>query len=166
VAEVLEEGVQNDVLNALLEEYRKPVRISDPLLGEFELNKDFGMFEGTIDWLGKEIFVSLEVNIDYKAGWTKAMKALRVLFEEQRKRDSEFRDFAADELTALANDWSQDENLISKEDFIDKISLSSLSLTSGGKFIAYYDDGDMFYGHAVTVYGSLKKGLEAANIEG
>jgi hypothetical protein len=27
VAEVLEEGVQNDALNAILEEYRKPVKI-------------------------------------------------------------------------------------------------------------------------------------------
>jgi hypothetical protein len=48
-------------------------------------------FEGAVDWLGKEISVSLEVNIDYKASWTKAMNALRVLFGEQRKRDSEFR---------------------------------------------------------------------------
>ena len=47
-----------------------------------------------------------------------------------------------------------------------RISLTSLSVTSGGSFTAWFDCDEMFTDHAVTVYGSLKKGLKATNIEG
>jgi hypothetical protein len=71
-------------------------------------------------------------------------------------------------VTNLANDWSQDEDAveISKEDFIDRISLTSLSVTSSGDFTAYYNDDDMFLGHAVAVYGNSVTGIKSANIEG
>ena len=42
----------------------------------------------------------------------------------------------------------------------------SLSVTSGGSFTAWFDCDEIFTDHAVTVYGSLKKGLKTANIEG
>ena len=44
--------------------------------------------------------------------------------------------------------------------------MTSLSVTSGGSFTVWFDCDEMFTDHAVTVYGSLKKGLKAANIEG
>ena len=47
-----------------------------------------------------------------------------------------------------------------------RISLTSLSVTSGGNFTAWFDCDEMFTDHAVTIYGSLKKGLKTANIEG
>ena len=53
-----------------------------------------------------------------------------------------------------------------EEELARRISLTSLSVTSGGSFTAWFDCDEMFTDHAVTVYGSLKKGLKAANIEG
>ena len=166
--EVLEEDVQNKELLDILAKYRKPIIISDKMLGEFTLNKDFEMFKGKIEWQGKNISVHLEVNIDSKGSWTKAMNVLRALFEQQKLKDLEFRTFAAEQLTNLANDWREDEETveISQKDFAERISLSELSVSSGGSFTAYYDDDDMFASHAVTVYGSIKKGLKSATIEG
>ncbi|NDV66712.1 DUF2262 domain-containing protein [Bacteroides sp. 224] len=168
VVEVLEENVENDELLAILAEYRKPVKVVDEILGELELNKDMEMFEGAIDWLGEEITIYLEVNIDSKASWTKAIKALRTLVEQQEQQDSEFRNFAAEHLTDLANDWRDDKETpeISKADFAARISLSELTITSSGNFTAYYDDDDMFLRHAITVSGNIKKGLKSATIEG
>lgn len=168
VVEVLEENVENDELLAILAEYRKPVKVVDEILGELELNKDMEMFEGAIDWLGEEITIYLKVNIDNKASWTKAIKALRTLVEQQKQQDSEFRNFAAEHLTRLANDWRDDKETpeISKTDFADRISLSELKITSSGNFAAYYDDDDMFLCHAITVSGNIKKGLKSATIEG
>ena len=58
----------------------------------------------------------------------------------------------------------------SRLDFVfDKILttfLACMSVTSGGSFTVWFDCDEMFTDHAVTVYGSLKKGLKAANIEG
>ena len=168
VVSVLEENVHNDELLEVLAEYRKPVKIADDALGEFELNKDLSLFSGEIGWLGEKISVSLSIDIDNKGTWTRAINVLRKLFEQQKQMDAEFRAFTAEKLTALANDWREDGDTaeISKKDFIGRISLSELNVTSGGSYEAYYDDGDMFAGHAITVYGSIKKGMKDATIVG
>ena len=44
--------------------------------------------------------------------------------------------------------------------------MTSLSFTSGCSFTAWFVCYVMFTDHALTVYGSLKKGLKTANIEG
>ena len=44
--------------------------------------------------------------------------------------------------------------------------MSNVSVTSGGRFTAWLDCDEMFTDHVVTVYGSLKKGLKSACIEG
>jgi hypothetical protein len=170
VVGVLEEDVPNNELLAVLERYREPVKITDETLGDFDLNKDLALFNGYVNWLGGNISVSLDVNADDKETWTKAMKALRLLFERQERKDLEFRAFAADSLTCLANDWRQDEDEegaeISKEDFMGRISLSSLVVTSDGNFTAYYNDDDMFLSHVITVSGSVERGPASAFIEG
>ena len=85
------------------------------------------------------------------------------------------RELAAKNLTQLANEWlsQDDENArnpetdpITEEELARRISMVNLVVTSGGSFTAYFDCDEMFTDHAVTVYGSLKKGLKAANIEG
>ena len=44
--------------------------------------------------------------------------------------------------------------------------MSNVSVTSGGSFTAWFDCDEMFTDHSVTVYGSLRKDLKTANIEG
>ena len=136
-------------LQAVLEEYHKPVVIQDQVLGELTLDKDYDTFEGEIQWCGKDVLLSLEVNAESKPSWTRARSA--------------------------ANNWlSQDEenprdpetDPITEEELARRISMASLSVTSGGSFTAWFDCDEMFTDHAVTVYGSLKKGLKTANIEG
>ena len=44
--------------------------------------------------------------------------------------------------------------------------MMSISMTSGGSFTIYFNDDDIFFGHYVIVYGSLRKGLVSADIVG
>ena len=168
MVEILEKDVPNDDLQAVLTEYRKPVIISDKDLGEFELNKDYNYFEGEINWLGESVGTSLEVDSDDEASWTQAFNALRCLFEQQAVKDSEFRAFAAAKLVKSANDWREDEETseITAQDFIGRIKLVSLMVTCDKEYVAFYDDGDMFARHSITVYGSLDGGVKSAQIEG
>ena len=80
------------------------------------------------------------------------------------------RELAAKNLIELANNWlSQDEenprnpetDPITEDELARRISLTSLSVTSGGSFTAWFDCDEMFTDHAVTVYGSLKKGSQS-----
>ena len=162
-------------LQTVLEEYHKPVVIRDEVLGELTLDKDYDTFEGEIQWCGKDVSLSLEVNAESKPSWTRARSAAKKLLADCETWDKAMRDLAAKNLTELANNWlSQDEenprnpetDPITEEELARRISMTSLSVTSGGSFTAWFDCDEIFTDHAVTVYGSLKKGLKTANIEG
>ena len=161
-------------LQAVLDEYHKPVVIQDQVLGELKLDKDYDTFEGEIQWCGKDVLLSLEVNAESKPSWTRARSAAKKLLADCETWDKAMRELAAKNLTELANNWlSQDEenprdpetDPITEEELARRISMTSLSVTSGGSFTAWFDCDEMFTDHAVTVYGSLKKGLKTANIE-
>ena len=170
VAEILEENVSCPELEEILTEYNKPIILEDEILGKLTLNKEFGWFEGSILWQGKMIDVNLEVKKDNKSSWTKARKAMKNMLSEEENWDKEMCTFAAKQLTALACDWrdSADRPLpeITEQSFSERITLNSLSMTSGGSFSAYFDDDDMFFGHCITVLGSLKKGVVSARMDG
>jgi hypothetical protein len=172
VTEVLEPSVSCTELEAVLEEYNKPVIIEDKVLGTLSLNREFDMFETNFSWNGKKVPLMLEVNPESKSSWTRARSAAKKLVAKQETWDKAMREFAAKKLTALANDWlkedeeNKDAGPITEEAFAKRITLSELTITSGGSFTAYYNDDDMFWGHAVEVSGSLKKGITYANLAG
>ena len=44
--------------------------------------------------------------------------------------------------------------------------LTEFSVSPGGRFTAWYEDDDMFWGHVVIVEATLKKGPISADIQG
>lgn len=170
VTEVLEEGVSCEVLEEILVEYRKPIIVQDEVLGELVLDKDLSLFEGKAMWLGSKISITLNIDKENRASWTKARNAMKKLLVEQQKWDISMREFAASKLTSLANEWQDEDDKdapnIAEKDFARRINIESISITSGGSFTVYFNDDDMFWGHIVTVDGSLKKGVQYANMEG
>lgn len=170
VVKIIEEGAPCVSLEEVLTEYNKPIILQDEILGGLTLNKGYSWFEGSVSWKGKTIDILLEVNKDNKSSWTKARKAMHNMLLEQANWDKEMRNFAAKKLTALACEWrdSADESVpeITEQSFSERMELSSISITSGGSFSAYFNDDDMFFGHCITVSGSLKKGIVSADMEG
>lgn len=166
VVEIMQEDAENKALAHILAEHRKPVFYTDADLGTFELNRQLGLFDGSIQWMGKKTSATLEVNPTSKPSWKKAANVMRTLVQRQKEQDAEFKAFAANKLTPLANEWSEEDAKITEDDFANKIYLRNIVAASSGKYIAYYDDGNMFAGHCITLYGSLKKGISSANIEG
>lgn len=173
ISKVLKANEEYPEFQAILDEYHKPVVIQDKVLGELTLNKDYDIFEGEIQWCGKDVRLSLEVNAESKSSWTRARSAAKKLLADCEAWDKAMRDFAARNLTGLANDWlSEDEETardpetdpITEEELARRISMIDLTVTSGGSFTAYFDCDEMFTDHAVGVYGSLKKGVKDAGI--
>ena len=169
VVKVLEKNAVCPELEEILIEYRKPVVLQDDILGELTYDKQLKSFEGNVAWLRGKIHISLYVDKDNKSGITKAKKLLKTMVLEQGKWDADLRGFAAKELTKLACEWAESEEeaaLITEESFAKRISLSLLWVTSGASFSACFDDDELFFGHSITVSGSLKKGMISAKIEG
>ena len=170
IVEVLEEDPLCPALEEVLAEYRRPVVVTDEVLGELTLDKDLDMFEGEVLWRGEQICVSLEVDAADEGTWADASRAMKEMLAEQDRWDRDMRASAARELTELACKWreSADEEVpeVTEESFARRIELRSIAMDADGSFSAYFDDDDMFFGHCVTVYGTLMGGVTAANMEG
>lgn len=170
IVEVLEEDPPCPALEEVLAEYRRPVVVTDEVLGELTLDKDYDVFEGEVLWQGEQIDVSLEVDAASEDSWTEARRAMKAMLADQDRWDRDMRASAAHELTELACEWreSADEEVpeVTEESFARRIELRSIAMDADGSFSAYFDDDDMFFGHGVTVYGTLVDGVTAANMEG
>ena len=110
ISEVVKTHEDCPGLQAVLEEYHKPVVIQDQVLGELTLDKDYATFEGEIQWCGTDVSLSLEVNAESKPSWTCARSAAKKLLADCETWDKAMRELVAKNLTGLSNNWlSQDE---------------------------------------------------------
>ena len=69
VIEVLEPSASCPQLEAVWEEYQKPVSIEDEVLGTLKLNRDFGLLDGEILWNGEKVSLALEIDLDDEETW-------------------------------------------------------------------------------------------------
>lgn len=169
LVDVIEKNAQSPELEEILAEYKKPIIIEDDILGELLYDRTINSFEGHIPWLDKNIDISLDVDKENKSGITKARKAIKEMFGDSKRWDTDMRTFAAVKLLDLARDWCESEEeaaKITEESFAKRITIESISMTSGGSFSAYFNDNDIFAGHCIIVSGSLKKGITSASMGG
>lgn len=166
VTEVLEEGVPCPALEEIWAEYTKPVLLEDEVLGTLTLDREMSIFEGTCKWMGEEVRISLDVEMEKKASWTRVTNVMKKLVADQEVWDKSLRAMAAQKLTAQANEWLADndqtardpeQDPITEEEFARRILLTEFTVSPGGRFTAWYEDDDMFWGHVITVDGTLKK---------
>lgn len=104
---------------------------------------------------------------------TQLLAQAQSLVKDQALNDALWRAHAAKHLLDNAIEWQEDDedsaypDGLQESDFIKAISLSELSINEDGSFIAYYNDGDLFYGHVIIVEGKIKDMiLEDAYIAG
>ena len=179
IVSVIDEHANCPELMPLLEEYRKKVVLEDEDLGTLVLYKDINLFEGEVNYCGARFTLYLEVDALDKNTWTQAFNAAKALICKGAYWDQPMCEFAAKELTDLANDYREEEDYddeslyapsdleeISEEEFACRIYIFELIVNAGGEFTAYYNDDDMFSGRVITITGSLEKGIEDANLKG
>ena len=166
VTEVLEEGVPCPALEEIWAEYTKPILLEDEVLGTLTLDREMSIFEGTCRWMGKEVQISLDVEIEKKASWTRVTNVMKKLLADQEVWDKSLRAMAAQKLTAQANEWLADNDQtdreaekdpITEDEFARRILLTEFTVSPGGRFTVWYEDDDMFWGHVIIVDGTLKK---------
>ena len=167
----------DEFLDGLILKYKTPVVIHTENYGEMTLDKDLGHFEGECDWLGEKAKLFLEVE-DGQEDAGEALAHMDFFYKDLAERDKSMREFAAKELTELANEWQSSDCEIDEDgepinyteltegDFVQKISIDSMSMDSDGNFSVFYYDGDLFFGHSVVVEGDLENGLDSATMQG
>ena len=179
IVSVIDDHANCPELMPLLEEFRKEVVLEDKDLGTLVLYKDINLFEGEVDYSGTRFTLYLEVDAQDKNTWTQAFNAAKALICKGAYWDQPMCEFAAKELTDLANDYREEEDYddeslyapsdleeISEEEFASRIYIAELSVNADGEFTAFYNDDDMFLGRVIIIKGSLAKGIEDANLKG
>jgi hypothetical protein len=58
------------------------------------------------------------------------------------------------------------EEPLSEKEFVQKITLDSIIAFSDRAFTIYFNDNDLFWGHAITAYVNKERTLTEANISG
>lgn len=89
---------------------------------------------------------------------------IKIIFEPWKLSGREMRTVPL----SLRNErWRQDnEPEITGESFRSRIRLQSIVVTNDGQFEFWFEDDDLFRGHAIRAWGNLTEGLISAGLEG
>jgi hypothetical protein len=166
VLEILSGDDPDAELSACAAEQQKPIVIPHPLFGPLTLDRGLVSFQATVSLAGQPIELSIDA-IDDLPDPTVLAIAER-FWKDQANWDHRLREFAVAQLIELKNDaWLQaDEEALTEGQFIRKMTPNSMGFDPPEGFTIYYNDGDIFWGHAIEIRGTLSKGPESADIAG
>lgn len=138
--------------------------IRDNYLGTLKYNRKLKSYEGKIkDNLDNEI----EFGIDVDENLAELIIYTRQLLKKYLNRDYELKLYAARQLLDIYNDtWNETDIEITEREFASKMLLEGITVYSDRFTTFYYQDGDLFYGHSITIYLDESRNLESAQIEG
>lgn len=138
--------------------------ITDDYLGILQYDRRFNSYEGKIkDNLDNEI----EFTIDIDDNLEELIDYTRQLFKKYLNRDDELKLYAASQLLDIYNDvWNETDIEITEGEFASRMLLEGITVYSDRSMTFYYQDGDLFYGHSITIYLDESGNLESAQIEG
>lgn len=169
----LGDDVSYEIKRARLEKLDRdePIELKDDVLGTFRYQRELNWFELKRDWEGFEVQVIL--NGEWKSpdeigddAETLALSA-RVFWDNQVDWLARFKSVIVRDLFELAKEWAADVDCtLTETQFLEAVEPQSIGVSHGGWFEVWFDDGDVFAGHGILVYGTIKEGPEGAEIHG
>lgn len=163
VLKVLEWDAGQKELEALSAYLQQPKYIHTQR-GDFLLNRQYKWYEMKTPDCG--------FTLDADEGSDETCEAALATYKKHEMNmpelDRQLRAYAAGHMLDTANDWlgDADEEPITAEQFADRITLSELAFRNDGSIEAYYDDGDIFWGHCIIVRMDKNGNIEDAEIAG
>lgn len=153
-------------LEAVRRQLREPVIVDDVELGRLTLDRRLDVYQGTVQWNGHSISVMLS-GADPEQPQA-VLDEAKSLLREQAAWDTLAREVAVAKLLPLKNSaWLQEgEDEITSEVFALRMTLNTIDVSEGGEWSLFFDDDDMFGGHAIVVNGHLASKEIEANIAG
>jgi len=145
---------------------RTPVVHRSPRFGDLVLDRRFGVWNGEATFAGSRVRLSLEPASDEAIEAPRAQAEALFASEAEWKRRVD--DYAVEQLLELKNEsWLRDgESPLSREDFLARMTLRTITVDDEGRFGFWHDDGGLFWGHAILVGGTLADGPDDADIPG
>lgn len=174
VVDCLQQDVENQQLQAIVEKYNVPVFVQAKGCTPFKLNKWVHCFEGEICWNQQQIPITLDADSSRSKNAKKSIATLETLLENSADWQQKLLDYVGETILDDANEWLeeswQEDDInfvpITKQQLLEKISISEIAVHRNGGFSFYFDDGEIFGGHSIIVEGKLTKGFTKAYLAG
>ena len=167
VCDLIEDGATDPRLEKLKAKYLKPVYIDDSEIGQLELNREYSVFEGNIDWLGNECSVNLETDRDGGKTAKKVFAHLKEIYSDIAGWDKKFREYAVTQLIDTIGEWTDDDKEITDKELYDMLHITELVVSPSGEITAYYSENeDLFGGHAIEITADIDGTVESAYLVG
>jgi|GEM_PF-364894 len=165
---IIDPDLNDPDLTRAIEDLRKPIVYEDAQFGVFTLDRRVNWYEAQTTWMGAATRLSLDSEDKSGEFPQETVEQARLLWKDAKRWDGEIRAYMLKELLDLKNEsWLEEgEEKITRDDFLRRVSLSSVTVYSDGSFEFWYDDGDLFWGHSIMVSGSIEGGLDDAGIHG
>jgi len=153
-------------LNEYAQRMQAPVVYEDPILGTFTLDRRIERF--SLDLVRAGAPLSLHLSATEPGELREALKTAHLLWESYETWNERMCSGAAKLLLPVRNEhWlGDDEDPVTAEEFRDRMALKSIVAYPDGSFECFYNDGDLFLGHAIVVEGSLATDTVNACIAG
>ena len=167
---MIEEFIDFDPKDAALKQFaadlQNPVVRHEPPFGELLLDRRVGWFCGEATWLKAPLKVQLA--IDDACSCDASLQLARTLWENQALWEQRVKDKVVEELLQIKNDHWLDEGQspLAAQTFRGNLSFESLTTKPDGTFEFWCNDNDMFWGHAISVEGTLQRGITRVTLEG
>lgn len=166
LVELVTTNASDAELNELARELQQPVVLQDEVFGPLVLDKRVDWYCGKASW--GSLSVRLNVTPDEEGSAEASLAVAKNLWRNQASWATKVPDFAVQELLPLKNDsWLEDdEEALTPDQFRARMALESITVYPDGSFTFWHHDGDLFFGHAIQISGSLSEGLTGADIPG
>ena len=162
--------VEDADLSELARLLQQPVVLDDPRFGRLTLARSLGCFEAATTWDGDPVQLSIPATGEALSG---ARTTAAALFAEPGAWRERVRACAVAQLLPLKNHTWRDEDEdgqleppLTAPDVASRLTLARIDVREGGGFSVWFDDGGLFFGHAIEVRGTLDGGCETASIMG
>lgn len=158
--------VADPELDRFAHHLQNPVTFRDASLGSFTLNRNANWFEAKVVWQKREIELTLQTADNDKL--PQILVIAKELLSKQPAWAQKAKDYAVKELFEdKASDWwAEHGTRLTKKNFMSSMTLDSISIKEDGSFEFWYNDGDLYGGHYITLSGDFEHGMTEARVAG
>ncbi|MEL6705114.1 MAG: DUF2262 domain-containing protein [Bacteroidota bacterium] len=163
------EHADDDLLD-LAERLRAPQTMETARFGMLTEDQQLGWMESTATW--SETTVRLTLNLGLRGyidadDFAPALATAEQLWTDEAAWNARVEACAATLFDVWDGGWRQpDDTEDTPEAFVARMTLDAIACAPDGAFEFWYDDGDLFAGHAVLVRGTLADGPTETTLAG
>ncbi|MEM7703632.1 MAG: DUF2262 domain-containing protein [Pseudomonadota bacterium] len=122
------------------------------------------LFEGSATFAGRAIGLVLSNEV---GSLDEAARHAAALMSKATLWDAEWRERIHQHYYQIWEEsWRENEDALSKSDWMARLVLESLEVDADGQFVAWFADEDLFWGHSMEVTGSIDEGVKRVTMMG